>query len=229
MILRPFFLAAASGLTIILGTPSGMAQVSEPVRLDRPFSCTIPASQRKQEEGCYILAAEVLTSLPEAPLFWHLYTYPTIQAATLAKGTSAGTVVKALGKAWFFNIAAKDWRPRGGERVAVVGPLPRFPAKTYVARYMEDVSSLPMERTPVHRHPGVEAWFLLGGSQCMQTPGKTSVIHSGETAFVPAGVPMQLTNTGTETRRSIVLVLHNAALLWRARVSDWKPNAACPN
>lgn len=119
----------ALGPVIALVAPASKAQFHEPVRLDAPFSCTIPASQRPQEAGCYITAITVLKTLLKAPLFWHLYTYPTHEAAEQAKGNSTGTVVDSLGKIWLFKIAPEDWRPASGNRVAVVGPLPHFEAR----------------------------------------------------------------------------------------------------
>jgi quercetin dioxygenase-like cupin family protein len=195
----------------------------------RPFSCTMLASQRTQEAGCYVVANEELGSLPEGPLFWYLYTYPTLEAARQAKGSSAGTAVKSLGKIWLFKIGPAGWRPASGKKVAVVGPLTVPPAIKYTARYMEAVEPpRPGSHTPVHRHPGPEAWYVLQGSQCMQTPGKTNILRTGQTAFVSAGVPMDLSFNGSETERTLVLVLQDASKPWMTKANDWKPNTPCP-
>lgn len=193
-----------------------------------PSSCTIPVSERKQEEGCYVLANEALESLPPSPLFWHLYTYPTTAAASQAKGTSSGSVVESFGKIWLFELAPAEWKPPSGERVAVIGPLPVTPAKKYFARYMESIEAPTVTGTPVHTHPGPEAWYLLHGAQCLRTPNRTFVIHAGETGFVPGGEPMILKPSGTEPRHSIVLVLHDAAQPWRTKTEVWKPQSQCP-
>jgi mannose-6-phosphate isomerase-like protein (cupin superfamily) len=234
--LLDFLFLAMRGLfmLIVLVAPTLAAQIHEAVHLDRPFSCTMPVGLRKQDLGCYVLANETLRALPQKPLFWHLYTYPTLQAARQAKGKSTGTVAESLGKVWLFKIAPADWRPPGGKRIATVGPLPIPPASKFVARYMEGV--IPPElggnsagrHTPVHRHPGPEAWYLLSGEQCMQTPGKTTILRAGETALVPGGVPMDLAPAGSDTRRSLVLVLHDASKPWMTKANDWKPSIACP-
>lgn len=216
----------SAALTLMLALAAQLA-VAQQRRGPRPFSCTIPASQRTQETGCYVLATELLKSLPAGSVFWHLYTYPTLQAARRAKGTSTGTVVKSLGKVWLFRIAPPNWRPAGGQRVAIIGPLPHFAANEFVARYLEGVEP-PGGHTPVHRHPGVEAWYVLSGEQCMETPGKTTVVHAGGSAIVPAGVPMVLRHTGVGDEREITLVLHDASKPWMTKVYDWKPAGKCP-
>lgn len=219
----------ALGPVIALVTPASKAQFHDPVRLDAPLSCTIPASDRKQEAGCYITAIELLKSLPEGPLFWHLYTYPTHEAAERAKGDSSGTVANSLGRIWLFKIAPEDWRPPSGQKVAVVGPLPHFEAKEYEARYLESISimSTGPGHTPIHRHPGVEAWYVLTGGQCMQTPEKTFLIREGETGLVPAGEPMMLTRVAN-SERAITLVFQDANRPWMTKANDWTPTIACP-
>ena len=193
----------------------------------KPFSCAMPISKRTQEAGCYLLATQNLSSLPSVPLFWHLYTYPTMETAP--KGDAMNTVVEAHGKVWLFRIAPSDWKPSSGERVAVIGPLVLPPAKEFIARYMMDVAPAGPGHTPAHVHPGTEAWYIIGGQQCMQTPGKAVILRAGEGAFVPGGVPMVLAMSGTETRRSLVLVLHDAsASSFRTLIDDWKPDVACP-
>jgi quercetin dioxygenase-like cupin family protein len=192
-----------------------------------PFSCAMPISQRTQEAGCYLLAAQNLSSLPSGPLFWHLYTYPTMEAAP--KGDAMNTVVEAHGKVWLFRIAPADWKPSSGERVAVVGPLVLPPAKAYIARYLMNVTpAAPGRQTPAHRHPGTEAWYIIGGQQCMLTPGKAVILRAGESAFVPGGVPMVLEFSSNETLRSLVLILHDASFPQRILIDYWKPEVACP-
>jgi mannose-6-phosphate isomerase-like protein (cupin superfamily) len=188
----------------------------------------MPVSERTQEDGCYVLANDALDSLPVGPLYWHLYAYPNMAAASQAKKTSTETVATSFGKAWLFNIAPASWRPPSGERIAVIGPLPVPPAKKYFARYMESVEASTVTGTPVHTHPGPEAWYLVSGAQCLRTPSETFVIHAGETGFVPGDEPMVLKPAGTEARHSIVLVLHDASQPWRAKSDSWKPQTQCP-
>jgi quercetin dioxygenase-like cupin family protein len=61
---------------------------------------------------------------------------------------------------------------------------------------------------PGHRHPGPEAWYVLGGAQCLETPNGVIRASAGETTLVPEGVPMAISDAGTEIHRTIVLILH---------------------
>src|SRR5215208_6690711 len=69
-----------------------------------PGGCNTPVSQRTSEIGCYLVATEVLGALPQGPLFWHLYVYPTRAAAEAAKEPH-GTVVESFKKVWLYTIA----------------------------------------------------------------------------------------------------------------------------
>ena len=191
-----------------------------------PGGCDVPVTARSSEVGCYLTATETLGTLPPDDLFWHLYEYPTSSAAHSAKPQSFGTVVESLGKVWLYAIAAEEWRPGSGQRVAVIGPLRVKPAAQYTARYMEAVFP-PGMQTSVHTHSGPEAWYLLSGVQCLQTPDTESITRAGQGAVVPVGPPMVLTGMGTEMRRSVVLVLHDTSQPWMTIAADWKPAAAC--
>ena len=166
--------------------------------------------------------------LRDGPLFWDLYTYPTSTAAAAARGPR-GTVAESFGKHWLFTIEVRDWRPAAGERVAVIGPLSTKHDTPYTARYMEAVFP-PDFRTPLagHRHSGAEAWHILTGAQCLETPAGPMVRRAGESAVVPEGPPMAISVVGPETRRAVVLVLHPTAEPWASPAPDWTPSGACP-
>ena len=191
-----------------------------------PGGCNTPVSQRTGEAGCYLTATELLGAQPQAALFWHLYVYPTHAAAESAKG-SRGTVVESFGKVWLYAIADSEWRASSGERIATIGPLPITAGKQYTARYMEAVFP-PGMRAAIHRHSGPEAWYLLCGAQCLETPEGITVARTGEGVVVPEGPPMALSSVGTETRRSVLLVLHDTSQPWITIASDWQPRGLCP-
>ena len=143
----------------------------------------------------------------------------------------ATTVAVDLAKTVFeLAIANAQWRPASGDRVATIGPLPTTRATRYTARYMEAVFPANQSmKTSVHRHSGPEAWYVVTGTQCLRTPDGTSVIRSGQGGFVAAGPPMMLTSVGTETRRALVLVLHDRSEPWMTVTSDWTPTQDCPS
>jgi mannose-6-phosphate isomerase-like protein (cupin superfamily) len=214
-------------LAVLLVMTGFAAAQNEPV--PSPFTCTMLATARTQEEGCYIVATEQLEHLPAGSLFWHLYTYPALQAAKQAQRKSGGVVAESFGKTWLFKIADANWRPESGERVAVIGPLEVSPGKRYEARYLEGAIPTGRPGTPVHRHPGPEAWYVLSGAQCMQTPGKTELVRAHGTAVIPGGTPMKVSFPLTVTTRQIVLVLFDASQPWRTKAQDWQPTDACPS
>ncbi len=216
------FAWAAIGLAVLIAPIA----LSEPAVAQSPFGCTTPASQRPSEVGCYLAASEVLGVVAHSPVFWHLYRYPTREAAEAVKG-QRGTVVESFGTVWLYTIAEEGWRPPGGERVAVIGPLTITPGESYTARYMEAVFT-PGIKTRIHRHSGPEAWYVLAGTQCLETPQGTTVAHAGEGAVVPQGPPMILQSVGSDTRRSVLLVLHESSQPWSTLASDWKPKGLCP-
>ncbi len=186
----------------------------------------VPASERAGRTlGCYIVATQSFGLLGREPVFWHLDTYPTRAAAEAAKGTR-GTVTETLGQVWLFTIADEAWRPVGGERVAKVGPLPINADIAYAAMYME-AEFAPGMKSVVHRHPGPEAWYNLTGETCLETPEGRLLSRGGETLIVPGGPPMELTATGTDTRRSLVLILHDTSMPAGMAAPDWKPKGLC--
>jgi quercetin dioxygenase-like cupin family protein len=185
-----------------------------------------PISERTAEAGCWITAHSVLGNLPKASLFWHLDTYATRSAADAAKGPR-GTVVESLGRVWLLTVDVAGWRPSGGERVAEIGPLPVTADAAYAAQYMEAVFT-PGMTAPAHRHSGPEAWYTLTGETCLETPsGKMVGRAGGSQVIVPGGPPMHLTATGTETRRALVLILHDSTRPPTTPEHDWKPLGLC--
>ena len=205
---------------------SMMLAATDPLLAQVPGGCETPVSERTSEAGCYFVASEVLGELPPTPLYWHLYNYPTRPSAEASKGPH-GTVVESFGKVWLYTIAEAEWRSSGGERVAVVGPLPITAGKKYTARYMEALFPPGMRGGP-HRHSGPEAWYVLSGAQCLETSEGIIVARAGESAVVQEGPAMNIQSVGTETRRSVLLVLHDTSHHWVTRVSDWTPKGLCP-
>ena len=211
------FILILSAFTTFPGKPS-LAQI--------PGRCEVPANQRTEDAGCYLTATQEITRMPAGPIYWHLYTYPTHAAAEAAKEPN-GTVVESFGKVWLNMIAEQTWHPTSGERVAVIGPLPVVSGKSYTARYMEALFT-PGMRAAVHTHPGPEAWYLVSGVQCLETPSGITIAHAGESAVVEEGPPMALSSVGDATRRSVLLVLHESSHPWITITHDWQPKGGCP-
>ena len=186
------------------------------------------------------LTAEAsLGILPPRPLYWHIYEYPTRAAADTARG-ERGTTADVFGRHWLYTIAEETWRPSAGEKTAVIGPLLVPNDTPYTARYMEALfpPDGPQPTGDGHRHPGPEAWYVVSGAQCLETPNGLITAKAGQGAMVPDGWPMAISNVGPDTRRALVLILHRSAEPFSMGIDDprspgaphshWKPQGLCP-
>ena len=184
-----------------------------------------PVSERTQDVGCWILSNDPVGELVGTQTFWHLDAFVTRDAAEAAK-TKRSTIVQALGKTWLLTIEDATWRASGGEHVTTIGPLPISPG-VYAAQYMEAVFN-PGMTAPAHTHSGPEAWYTVAGETCLETPdGKQVGRVGGPPVIVPGGPPMHLTATGTEVRRALVLILHDADKAATTLHHDWTPKGLC--
>lgn len=210
-------LIGAAGIPSLVATSAAAQTVS-----------CVPVAQRGgQEFGCFITAREELGALPkDSALYWHIDAFTTPAAAEEAKGPRS-TVVRSLNRIWLFTIGERGWRPASGKRIALVGPLPLVDADAYAAVYMEGVFK-PGMHSAVHRHPGVEAWYTVEGEQCLETPhGKIEQRAGAPGMMVSGGEPMMLTGTGAGVRRSLVLILQDAAKPRSVLATDWTPAGLC--
>lgn len=198
-----------------------------------PGWCETPVADRKAEPGCYTTAIAELGVLPRTPLYWHIDTFAD-QGAAEASRAARGTVVAGHGRQWLFTIAEESWRPRGGERVAIIGPLVIDAGVPYTARYLETVIPAGFQDgTLGHRHPGPEAWYVLAGGQCLETPNGVLTARAGQTMLAPEGWPMAIASLGPDTRRAIVL--HRSSEPYTMRVdavgtaphAHWRPKGLC--
>jgi hypothetical protein len=178
--------------------------------------------------------------LSGGPLYWHIHEFPTRAAAEAARGPQ-GAVADVFDRHWLYTIADAEWRPGAGEKVARIGPLDVATNTAYTARYMEALfpprGPEPYGDGSGHRHPGPEAWYVVSGAQCLETPNGLIVASAGGGAMVPEGWPMAISSVGAETRRALVLIFHRSDQPFSMAVddhrshgaphSDWKPQGLC--
>jgi quercetin dioxygenase-like cupin family protein len=189
-----------------------------------------PLAQKRQELGCYVVARQPLGALPhESPLAWHLDAFASRAQAEAARGTHS-IVAEVFDRVWLLTIAAPDWRPTpSAQHVATVGPLTLDNAVAKYAAFYVASTFRPGFYSFAHAHPGPEAWFILTGEQCLETPEGRILGRAGEGMVVHGDLPMIVRSTGTEIRRNFALVLHDAAKPVTTRVDDWKPAGLCAN
>lgn len=121
-----------------------------------------------------------------------------------------GTIVESLGKFWLMTLGDKPPLPASGIRITQMGPLALEKGRSYTAQYMEAVLQ-PGMVSETHTHPGIEAFYTETGETCLETPDGMQISKKGVDVVIPEGVPMELTAVGSETRRSLVLILHDAS------------------
>jgi quercetin dioxygenase-like cupin family protein len=184
----------------------------------------VPAGKQRPEFGCFNIATEKDLQFAQTSVFWHIRTFANRDAAEAAK-SATGVVVEEDGRVWLSEFGARDLVVKGGQPIAVVGPLELPPAKSYTAVLSYAVMR-PGDRSRVHTHPGPEGWYMIVGEQCLDTPAGPNRAKAGGTMTVGANVPMELNITGTVLRKSLVLVIHDSAQP-RGTPSQWKPSGKC--
>ena len=191
------------------------------------FGVCIPESQRgSQEIGCFIKTEVAQGTLNAASTFWHVTRFDSLEAAQRARRPH-DAIIQAYGDVWLMSIADEAWRPESGQHVASIGPLPVSANLSYSALYME-ASMKPGMKSAIHRHSGVEAWYTISGETCLETPkGVATGRAGGPPVIIPAGMPMELTATGTKVRTSLVLILHESSMKPTVPERDWRPQGLC--
>ena len=121
-----------------------------------------------------------LKQLPAGPLYWLVETLPTLGQAQAAAGETSLTA-EISGKSWLFTLGPKGGATPGASKVAEIGPVPVIAAPEYLLR-INHASGPPGAKTPVHSHPGSEAFYVLSGRLGQRTPH--GVMHAD------AGQPM---------------------------------------
>ncbi len=155
------------------------------------------------------LAERKVTDLPSGELFWRIENYPSKEAAQAAAGTWS-LVTEAAGKVWLFTLGPAGGSSPGGMKVAEVGPIPRVPAPQYLLR-INEASGPPGSVTPVHSHPGSEAFYVLAGEQSIRGPHRTLLVKAGTSeAGQGAGMAMQVSSSGSRELESLVMFVVDA-------------------
>jgi quercetin dioxygenase-like cupin family protein len=228
MIRNSFFLSLVVLLLSLTGTTSErQSQASRMTGHDHltEVACVdVPAGEKRPEFGCFNVGTVKEIQFSQATVYWHLYTFRNRNAAEAAK-SATGIVVEEDGRVWLSEFGARDIASRGGKAVAVIGPMQLPVAKSYNAVLSYAVMR-PGDSSRVHIHSGPEGWYVIAGSQCLETPAGATRAGAGQTMTVPPNVPMELNVTGKTFRRAFALVIHDSTQE-RGVPSDWKPAGKC--
>ena len=160
--------------------------------------------------------------LPKGALYWRIENFPTLDQAKAAAGeyrwnpdtvTYDGLpslVAEIAGKVWLFTLGPQGMVTPGGTKVAEVGPVPSVSAPEYLLR-VNYGSGPPGAKTPVHSHPGSEAFYVVTGKLGQKTPDGISYAEAGHTMDGHmAGMSMQVFNAGTTDLTALIMFVVDA-------------------
>lgn len=168
-----------------------------------------PAGAAHEALNIKPLAERTVDALPEGTLYWRIENFADAAGATAAAGPWS-LVAEAAGKAWLFTLTPDPKAAGKGSKVAEVGPIPRIAATKYLLR-INQATGVPGSRTPVHTHPGSEAFYVLRGEQSIRGPSDTLRVRVGEgTAGRGADVPMEVSSTGDGELLALVMFVVDA-------------------
>ena len=155
------------------------------------------------------LAERRVADLPPGDLFWRIESVDT-KAQADAASSPWSLVAEAAGKTWLFTLGPAGGATPGTTKVAEVGPIPRVQATHYLLR-INDASGPPGSVTPIHSHPGSEAFFVLAGEQSVRGAHGTLHVHAGQVEpGHGADMAMQVSSSGTADLHSLVMFVVDA-------------------
>ena len=210
--LLPVLIAA-----LFAASPAGPTDVP-PV----PGLCTAPVPADPETAGCYLTNVLKLAGTPPE-LYWHIAQFDTTSAAQAeAQRHDRAAVTHIHGRTWLYVLGGPKETIAGGTSRAVIGPLavPRAPATAYFSEAIFP----PGMRTRVHSHPGPEAFYVVEGEQCMESPTDKRNIAAGGTYVVASGPHVQAAPKG---RRNLVLILSPDGAAPVIPGGDWTPSSFC--
>jgi len=155
------------------------------------------------------VAEKKLKALPPGTLYWRIENLPSLAQAKAAEGPTS-TVVEAAGKVWLLTLGPRDGSTPGASKVAEIGPIPTVSAPEYMLRVTHS-GGPPGAKTPVHTHPGAEAFYVLSGRLGQRTPHGVAYAEAGQTMNGHAAdTPMEVFSSGTSDLHALVLFVVDA-------------------
>lgn len=155
------------------------------------------------------LAEKRVSNLPQGTLFWRIENVASRADAESAAGPWSLTVESA-GKVWLFTLGPSGAVSQGAVKVSEVGPIPRIEATEFLLR-INEATGPSGSITPVHSHPGSEAFYVLKGQQSIRgAHGVLRVNAGGAEAGHGADQSMQVSSTGADDLHALVMFVVDA-------------------
>jgi hypothetical protein len=150
------------------------------------------------------LAEKKVAELPPGPLFWRIENFANLAQAQAA-ASPWSLVAESAGRTWLFTLGSAGGATPGGTKITELGPIPRVIAPQYLLRINEATGS-PGSITPVHAHPGSEAFFVLSGEQSIRGPHGAMRVAAGQAEVGHGGdIPMQVSSSGSTDLHALVM------------------------
>ncbi len=169
------------------------------------------------------LAQKKIKGLPAGPLYWRVETFPTLADAKAAVGpdgwnpasvryeTTTSLIVEVAGKVWVLTLGPMGASTPGGSKLAEIGPVPSVPAPEYLLRVNQG-SGPPGSETPVHSHPGSEAFYVISGELGQRTPHGVVHVEAGHGMNGhEGGMAMQVFNGGSTDLTALIMFVVDAS------------------
>lgn len=167
------------------------------------------AAQQQPKFDIKPVAEKKVKELPAGPLYWRLENFPTLAQAEAAAGAMS-LAAEVAGKVWLFTLGPKGGSTAGGSKVVEIGPVPPITATEYLLR-INNTGGPPGVKTPVHSHPGSEAFYVLSGRLGQKTPNGVQHVEVGH--YVPGHGPdttMEVFSSGTTDLNALVMFVVDA-------------------
>jgi hypothetical protein len=172
---------------------------------------TTTTAQAPQKLDIKQVAEKKLKQLPAGPLYWRIETFRTLadaQAQSAANETALAAEVS--GKVWLFTLGTKGGTTPGGTKVTEIGPVPVAAAPEYLLR-INHAAGPPGAKTPVHTHPGSEAFYVLAGKLGQKTPHGVAYAEASQSMNGHgADTAMEVFNAGTTDLDQLVMFVVDA-------------------
>jgi quercetin dioxygenase-like cupin family protein len=154
------------------------------------------------------VAEQTVRSLPPGPLYWRIERFANTAQAR-ADAQPEALFVTDTDVIWRFTLATgKVSKP--GASVVQIGPVLAPEASEYLLR-INRAGGPPGVKTPVHTHPGSEAFYVLSGALCQRTGHGTIRLDAGQSMNGHAPeMTMQLSSCGVTTLDQFVLFVVDA-------------------
>lgn len=170
----------------------------------------LPGLAAAQEQFVITTVADKkLKELPVGPLYWRIENFPTLPQARAAEGP-VSLAAEVAAKVWLFTLGPAGGSTPGGTKVAEVGPVPPITAPEYLLRITHS-GGPPGAGTPVHSHPGAEAFYVLTGRMGQRTPHGVTYTEAGQSMNGHgADMSMEVFSAGTTDLDQLVMFVVDA-------------------